>query len=285
MLRQYQNELFQLRAAAGSAAGAGAANVPMRIDLSRQPSMPVMMNEPTPAGGAISGRPEDRLRYLEEQNQQLNSQRMALEAELTDLYRRHNLSRPMTVGPVATVGTAPTTTTYDINKANEIIRKLQDEVKSLRNRARAAEASGRQLEKVNKETSSSYETLTNELHQARSSLEEKSKALAEVTSEKERLVRELEESKRLVEANEKVIEWLHQQINEDSLSRLLGSSMPAAVAAAGGGTTYRYSGAGNNILPSWLGKGAPTGATNATGNGNSQLGGTGTISTSSSSPL
>lgn len=242
--------------------------------------MPVMMSEPPPAG-VTNSRPEDRLRYLEEQNQQLNSQKMALEAELADLYRRHNISRPMNVGPVAA---APTTITYDINKANEIIRKLQDEVKSLRNRARAAEASVRQLEKVSKETGSSYESLTNELHQARSGLEEKSKALAEVTSEKERLARELEESKRLVEANEKVIEWLHQQINEDSLSRLLGSS---TTAAASPGTTYRYSGTGNNILPSWLRKGANAGAANATtGNGNNnQLGGTGAISSSSSSPL
>lgn len=275
VLRQYQNELYQLRTAAGGAASVGpGGGIPVRIDLSRQPSMPMMMNEPPPAGGG--GRAEERIRYLEEQNQQLAGQKMALEAELTDLYRRHNIAKPMSMGPAA----ASINTTYDINKANEIIRKLQDEVKSLRNRARAAEASMRQLEKIGKETGSSYESLTAELHQARGSLEEKGRALAEALAGKERLARELEESKKLVEANEKVIEWLHQQINEDSLSRLLGPGT-----TGGAGTTYRYSSAGNHILPSWLGRTAATGTTNAADSGNNQPGGAGTISTSSSSPL
>lgn len=271
VLRQYQNELYQLRTATLNAAGSAGGGIPVRIDLSRQPSMPVMPSEPLTAG--MGGRPDDRLRYLEDQAQQLATQKLALEAELADLYRRHNLSRPMHVGPAATV---PPPATYDLTKANEIIRKLQDEVKSLRNRARAAEASVRQLEKINKETGSSYETLASELRQVRGSLEEKGKAMTEALADKDRLTRELEEAKRLVEANEKVIEWLHQQINEDSLSRLLG--------AGAVGTTYRYAGAGNsNILPAWSGRAAGPSANNGAGNG--QLGGTGTISTSSSSPL
>lgn len=146
-----------------------------------------------------------------------------MEAEVSDLRRRLGY-------PATTMGATATTNTFqsDINKANEIIRKLQDEVKSLRHRARAAESSLKQIERIGKETSSSYEVLRKEVGELRGQL-------SETQAERDRLSVELGEQKKLVEANEKVIEWLHQQINEDSLSRMLGRHGSMSGGGGGGG--------------------------------------------------
>ena len=191
------------------------------------------------------------MRILESQNQQLLGQKMALESELVDLRQRYATLQSERTGraagnayglplddPKAQLAQSETQVrqlTCEINKANEIIRKLQDEVKSLKNRARSAETSLKQIDKVSKETQSSYEALRAELQEARNALAEKSRALAEVQADRSRLASELDETKRLVEANEKVIEWLHQQINDDSLGRMLSKH-----GLAGGGTSYRY---------------------------------------------
>ncbi|PJF18092.1 hypothetical protein PSACC_02094 [Paramicrosporidium saccamoebae] len=151
-----------------------------RLDLGKQPSMPYMPPSTT----------------LDEQT--------ALEAEVNDLRQRLGSGHSTSHGIQS-----------DINKANEIIRKLQDEVKSLRHRARSAESALKQVDRIGKETQGSYDTLRKEVGELKGQL-------GETHAERDRLAVELAESRKLVEANEKVIEWLHHQINEDSISRMLG---------------------------------------------------------------
>lgn len=163
-----------------------------------------------------------------------------MESELSELKRRHNqiqeeIRRLRHPG----AGHLPAYIPYEseVDKANEIIRKLQDEVKSLKSRARTAESSLRQMQKVTKDSQSMADQLRTDSTTLREQLEEKTKALATITLERDRLQSELDESRKLVEANEKVIEWLHNQVNEDSLNRLLGrpaASLPIP------GINYRY---------------------------------------------
>lgn len=172
----------------------------------------------------------------------MSTQKSALESELSELKRRHHqiqeeirrLRHPGT-------GNHPTGLlpyeSDEVDKANEIIRKLQDEVKSLKSRARTAESSLRQMQKVTKDSQSMADQLRTDSTTLREKLEEKTKELTAITLERDRLQSELEESRKLVEANEKVIEWLHNQVNEDSLNRLLGrpaASLPIP------GINYRY---------------------------------------------
>lgn len=250
VLHQYKSELASLRMSAGAAPIFAQSDYAQgRFDAAKQPSMPsipVMLPQSQ----------EERLRYLEMQNQQLLSQKMVLENELTDLRQRyHNLQQGQGSAnlpyvtpyppPAGSGGDAQQLTT-EINKANEIIRKLQDEIKSLRNRARTAEASARHLEKMSKETGSSYDTMRNELQETRTMLAEKTRLLAETQAEQSRLACELEEAKKLVEANEKVIEWLHQQ-HDDPLARLRKTSNDEI----NFGTYYKYPSRTDNspVLP------------------------------------
>lgn len=264
IFRRQRDELNYFKG--GSSGGVGG----MGIDLMRQPSMPAM---PPPSstfttggggggGGGIdpTSNPFDRIRWLETQNALLQQQKLNLEREL-------NRSSPY---PHHQYQSSPNTMETDIVKANEIIRRLQDEVKGLKSRARTAESSLRQLERVGKETGTSYEALRTELNEIRTTLAERNKRVEELETERNRLKVELEESKKLVEANEKVIEWLHQQLNEESISKILaGTGVPGTSGGTGSGTVYRYGNNGgdqttqtrgsNNILPrlspeTWLGK-------------------------------
>lgn len=127
-------------------------------------------------------------------------------------------------------------------------------MKGLKHRSRTAESSVKQLEKVSKETQNSYEALRVELQEARTQLAARTRLLEDVQGERDRLAAEVEETRKLVEANEKVIEWLHQQINEDSINRILGSNV-------GNTGPFKFSSAPIPPLPSppapeeWIAKG------------------------------
>lgn len=236
-----------------------AANNPYRVDLARQPLAPL---------GDI---PSERMRYLEGQNQILNGQKVALETELLEMRRKIQQMQEELRRAGLPIPFAPINSTYDLEKANEIIKKLQDEVKSLKARARSAESSLRQLQKVTKDGEVSAEQMRADLASIRGQFEEKTKALTAITSERDHLKGEVDEMRKLVEANEKVIGWLHNQINEDSLTKLLGRPTGNTLP----GINYRYNypekGAagplagdllGGPILPPqrispdiWLGKG------------------------------
>lgn len=202
--------------------------------------------------------PEDRIRHLEQQNQLLYNQKCSLENLVADLQRRLGLwpttfsagiadHRQNSNNYYASYGTAGSETLQgEVNKANEIIRKLQDEVKTLRTRSRSAETASKQLEKLLKETQTACDALRTEIGEVRAQLTERTQKVTEIQLEKDKVATELEETKKLAEANEKVIEWLHQQISEESLGRLH--------ARHGASTSYTYQ-PPNRISPeSWMGK-------------------------------
>lgn len=260
------------------------------------------------------------MRFLENQNQQLSSQKVLLENEVVDLKKRlgasSSNSNPLYGGfnpnpgfnananpdsnpnPNSNPNPKPNTNSdgqeqvvsvREIQKANDIIRKLQDEVKSLRNRARSAETAVKQLEKVSKDSQNSCESLRNELSQVRNQLIEKISIVTEGKAERDRLMGEIEEQKKLVEANEKVIEWLHQQISEDSINHMLGrhgTANPPPPTTFGTTTSSTLPFSFNSVpFPkrispeSWLGGGASKGGVGVRGGKVQQLHGTSSSST------
>lgn len=118
----------------------------------------------------------------------------------------------------------PASDESDIIKANEIIRRLQDELKGARTRIRATESSLRQIELVGKETQASYDSLRAELVECRASLSQKTRLLSETETERDKLKTEVEDTRKLVTANEKVIQWLHERMAVDPNNASFGAT-------------------------------------------------------------
>lgn len=110
--------------------------------------------------------------------------------------------------------------TYDINKANEIIRRLQDEIQSRKAREKSARNEAKHMEKVLKD--SRTESLRSELDEARKQLSEQSRALYEAQSERDRLKTELDETKAQLEMGNWMVDHLMKQKNENPLPRNYG---------------------------------------------------------------
>lgn len=108
----------------------------------------------------------------------------------------------------------------EIGKANEIIKKLQEELRSTKARLRGAENLLRQQEKLTKDSQVAHDTLRAELLDAKAQLVAKTKEASDLESANKALNVELDEAKKLLEANDKVIDWLHQQINAEQLERI-----------------------------------------------------------------
>jgi len=171
----------------------------------------------------------------------------------------------MSSAPAPAPASAPPTTMssnmIDIDRANDVIRKLQDELKTLRSNHKMTENSLKQYEKLSKEHRQQGDSLREELKEAEKKLLKAKTETERFKVDNEAMKQELEDSRRLVEANEKVIEWLHQQINEDSLNRVIGKPT--------GTFNYRppknnnkhdvstsnakKSGGGSDWIPEWMG--------------------------------
>lgn len=156
-----------------------------------------------------------------------------------------------------------TATTTDVDRANEVIKKLQDELKTLRSAHKMTESSLKQYEKLSKEHRSQGDSVKEELKDTQKKLLASRTEVERLRMDREAMRQELDDSRRLVEANEKVIEWLHQQINEDSLNRVIGKPTgtfnykPTVGTAAGAGKAISTSNSnkkkGSEWIPEWMG--------------------------------
>uniref|UniRef100_A0A8C5RSW6 Spindle assembly abnormal protein 6 homolog n=1 Tax=Laticauda laticaudata TaxID=8630 RepID=A0A8C5RSW6_LATLA len=112
-------------------------------------------------------------------------------------------------------------------KANEIIKKLQGDLKTLMSKLKLKNTVTVQQEKLLVEKEEKLQKEQKELQEVESSLREKEQEICKLQEQLETTVQKLEESKHLLKTNENVITWLNKQLNEIQLTRkheMLGTS-------------------------------------------------------------
>ncbi|XP_066480150.1 spindle assembly abnormal protein 6 homolog isoform X3 [Tiliqua scincoides] len=107
----------------------------------------------------------------------------------------------------------------ELLKANEIIQKLQGDVKTLMNKLKLKNTVTIQQEKLLAEKEEKLQKEQKELQEAESSLRERAQEVCRLKEQLETTVQKLEESKHLLKTNENVITWLNKQLNEIQMTR------------------------------------------------------------------
>lgn len=111
----------------------------------------------------------------------------------------------------------------EVSKANEIIIKLQAELKSHRSKLKLKNIVAVQQEKLLDEKETSLSSLTKENASLNESIADKDKLLSNLRKELEALKQQLIDSKRVITENNDVIEWLHKQLNAGVMHRSIGA--------------------------------------------------------------
>ncbi|KAI8804521.1 hypothetical protein BJ742DRAFT_823905 [Cladochytrium replicatum] len=113
--------------------------------------------------------------------------------------------------------------TEEINKGNDIIRRLQSELKSAKSKIKLKNIVTLQQEKLLDERGTLVESAQKEFASLKEELVKKQEILEENQKKLDDRTAKLEESKKIIEDNNHVIEWLHKQLNEDAVNRPLSS--------------------------------------------------------------
>ncbi|XP_028918495.1 spindle assembly abnormal protein 6 homolog isoform X1 [Ornithorhynchus anatinus] len=120
----------------------------------------------------------------------------------------------------------------ELLKANEIIKKLQGDLKTLVGKLKLKNSVTIQQEKLLAEKEEKLQKEQKELQDVGQSLRNKEQEVCKLREQLEASVQKLEESKQLLKTNENVITWLNKQLNESQLTRkqeILGlSTTPSA---------------------------------------------------------
>ncbi|XP_067394489.1 spindle assembly abnormal protein 6 homolog [Emydura macquarii macquarii] len=115
----------------------------------------------------------------------------------------------------------------ELIKANEIIKKLQGDLKTLMSKLKLKNTVTIQQEKLLAEKEEKLQKEQRELQETGQSLRIKEQEVCKLQEQLETAVQKLEESKQLLKTNENVITWLNKQLNEIQMSRkqqMLGTS-------------------------------------------------------------
>ncbi|KAI8816847.1 uncharacterized protein EV422DRAFT_544221 [Fimicolochytrium jonesii] len=128
----------------------------------------------------------------------------------------------------------------EINKGNEIIRKLQSDLKSSKSKLKLKNVVTLQQEKLLDEKTAGVQAQQKEIAELKETLASTRRELEEAKGKVGELEGVVEEGRKVIEDNSRVIEWLHKQLNEDALVRplpatatsTLGTYPPAAAVAA-----------------------------------------------------
>lgn len=115
----------------------------------------------------------------------------------------------------------------ELLKANEIIKKLQGDLKTLMGKLKLKNTVTIQQEKLLAEKEEKLQKEHKELEELGQSLRVKEQEVCKLQEQLEATVQKLEESKQLLKNNEKLITWLNKELNENQLVRkqdVLGSS-------------------------------------------------------------
>uniref|UniRef100_A0A8C6E0K1 Spindle assembly abnormal protein 6 homolog n=1 Tax=Moschus moschiferus TaxID=68415 RepID=A0A8C6E0K1_MOSMO len=124
----------------------------------------------------------------------------------------------------------------ELLKANEIIKKLQGDLKTLMGKLKLKNTVTIQQEKLLAEKEEKLQKEQKELQDVGQSLRIKEQEVCKLQEQLEATVQKLEESKQLLKNNEKLITWLNKELNENQLVRkqdVLGSSATPPVHSSG----------------------------------------------------
>ncbi|KAF6075815.1 SAS-6 centriolar assembly protein [Phyllostomus discolor] len=125
----------------------------------------------------------------------------------------------------------------ELLKANEIIKKLQGDLKTLMGKLKLKNTVTIQQEKLLAEKEEKLQKEQKELQDVGQSLRNKEQEVCKLQEQLEATVQKLEESKQLLKNNEKLITWLNKELTENQLVRrqdVLGPSATPPVRASGG---------------------------------------------------
>ncbi|XP_041125895.1 spindle assembly abnormal protein 6 homolog isoform X2 [Polyodon spathula] len=126
----------------------------------------------------------------------------------------------------------------ELIKANEIIKKLQGDVKTLGGKLKLKNSVTIQQEKLLSEKEEKLKKEQKELHDVQQALRLKKEEASKLQEQLEATVQKLEESKQLLKTNENVITWLNKQLNENQVTRkqeTLGMfDTPPGISSSGG---------------------------------------------------
>ncbi|XP_031507014.1 spindle assembly abnormal protein 6 homolog isoform X3 [Papio anubis] len=124
----------------------------------------------------------------------------------------------------------------ELLKANEIIKKLQGDLKTLMGKLKLKNTVTIQQEKLLAEKEEKLQKEQKELQDVEQSLRIKEQEVCKLQEQLEATVKKLEESKQLLKNNEKLITWLNKELNENQLVRkqdVLGpSTTPPALSSS-----------------------------------------------------
>ncbi|KAB0386711.1 hypothetical protein FD755_001667 [Muntiacus reevesi] len=107
----------------------------------------------------------------------------------------------------------------ELLKANEIIKKLQGDLKTLMGKLKLKNTVTIQQEKLLSEKEEKLQKEQKELQDVGQSLRIKEQEVCKLQEQLEATVQKLEESKQLLKNNEKLITWLNKELNENQLVR------------------------------------------------------------------
>ncbi|XP_052035322.1 spindle assembly abnormal protein 6 homolog isoform X1 [Apodemus sylvaticus] len=107
----------------------------------------------------------------------------------------------------------------ELLKANEIIKKLQGDLKTLMGKLKLKNTVTIQQEKLLAEKEEMLQKERKEAQDAGQSLRAKEQEVCRLQEQLETTVQKLEESKQLLKNNEKLITWLNKELNENQLGR------------------------------------------------------------------
>ncbi|NXR46376.1 SAS6 protein, partial [Hippolais icterina] len=119
----------------------------------------------------------------------------------------------------------------ELLKANEIIKKLQGDLKTLMNKLKLKNTVTIQQEKLLAEKEEKLQKEQRESQEMGQSLRLKEQEVCKLQEQLESMIQKLEESKQLLKTNENVITWLHRQLSEVQMAKKLDT--PASAHAGG----------------------------------------------------
>ncbi|XP_062353857.1 spindle assembly abnormal protein 6 homolog isoform X2 [Cinclus cinclus] len=119
----------------------------------------------------------------------------------------------------------------ELLKANEIIKKLQGDLKTLMSKLKLKNTVTIQQEKLLAEKEEKLQKEQRESQEMGQSLRMKEQEVCKLQEQLESTIQKLEESKQLLKTNENVITWLNRQLSEVQMAKKLDS--PASAHAGG----------------------------------------------------
>ncbi|ORX58519.1 hypothetical protein BCR36DRAFT_457362 [Piromyces finnis] len=115
-------------------------------------------------------------------------------------------------------------TRNEINKGNQIIRHLQNELRSTKSKSKIKDEVTIKQEKLLEERHNTIKEQEKRIEELKEQLKEKIEKIKSLTEQHDKISKELSESKERLEESTNVINYLQKQLNEDALSRPIGVS-------------------------------------------------------------